>query len=410
MRTSEPSLTEPPLIRSSRRFRLGLLLALGLILLFALSDTGSGRASQVEEGQMRVVELIESTQTRSIPTVATTVGGFLDRLGIAVSPDDLITPSLDTELEGNNPVVVINRARPVRVIDGSQRRVIKSALADPRAIVERADYELGNEDQVVWLDSVDEGDAIVLLPTIHIVHPTTYTLAVGTRRVDLTSSATTVAEILAENLIEFGPNYQVYPGLNTNLQPGSVITLVEKPNFIDVAADSYDLKSVSEGVYSLPAGQRVVVDQGRSRQVEIVYRVSVVAGREVNREVITRRIIDPGQPRREQYGISRTWSAATSIPKSERAELLTAVGINQSDWDYASYIIEKESTWRPGAMNPSSGAYGLCQSLPANKMASAGSDWRTNPVTQLKWCHSYAQKRYKGWYHAYNFWLRNHWW
>lgn len=359
---------------------------------------------------MRVVELIESTQTRSIPTVATTVGGFLERLGVAVNPEDLITPSLDTELEGNNPVVVINRARPVRVIDGSQRRVITSALADPRAIVERAGYELGEEDRVVWLDSVDEEDTIVLLPTIHIIHPTTYTLAVGTRRVDLTASATTVAEILSENLIEFGPNYQVYPPLNTNLEPGSVITLVEKPNFIDVVADSYDLKPVSEGVYSLSPGQRVVVNQGQPRQVEIVYRVSVVADREVNREVITRRIIDPGQPRHEQHGISRSWSPLTPIPRSERTGLLTSAGVAESDWEYASYIIEKESTWRPGAMNPSSGAYGLCQSLPANKMASAGADWRTNPVTQLRWCHDYAQRRYKGWYQAYNFWLRNHWW
>lgn len=393
-----------------RRLRLGLGLILALLALFALTGTGSGRASQVNEGQMRVVELIESSQTRSIPTIAITVGDFLERMGIKVNPEDLITPSLDTELEGSNPVVVINRARPVRVIDGSQRRVINSALADPRAIVERAGYELDEEDNVVWLDSVDEEDTIVLLPTIHIVHPTTYTLAVGSRRVDLTSSETTVSEILAENLIEFGPNHQVYPPLNTNLEAGSVITLVEKPNFIDVVADSYDLKPVSEGVYDLSPGQRTVVDQGRPRRVEIVYRVSVVAGLEVNREVITRRIIDPGQPRREHYGITRAWSPLTPIPQSEREELMTAVGIDPADWRYVRYIIEKESTWRPGAINPSSGAYGLCQSLPANKMASAGSDWRTNPVTQLKWCHDYAQRRYKGWYQAYNFWLRNHWW
>lgn len=409
MKTSEPSPAEPPLSRT-HRLRAILWLSLALLLLFSLSGSDSGRASPANEGRMRVVELIESDQTRSIPTVATTVGGFLERLGVAVNPEDLITPSLDTELEGNNPVVVINRARPVRVIDGSQRRVITSALADPRAIVERAGYELGPEDRPAWLDSVDEEDTIVLLPTIHIIHPTTYTLAVGSRRVDLTSSATTVAEILAENLIEFGPDYQIYPPLNTNLEPGSVITLVEEPNFIDVIADSYDLKSVSEGVYSLEAGQRRVVDQGRPRKVEIVYRVSVVAGREVNREVITRRIIDPGQARREQYGISRSWSPLTPIPKSERIELMRIVGIDQSDWEYVSYILEKESTWRPGVTNPSSGAYGLCQSLPANKMASAGSDWRTNPVTQLRWCHQYAQKRYKGWYQAYNFWLRNHWW
>ena len=400
---------EPPLSR--RRFRLGLLLVLISPLLLALGGTDpAGRASQIDEKPMKVVELIESNQTRSIPTLATTVGEFLQRLGVDVGSNDLVTPSLDSQLEGNNPVVVINKSRPVRIIDGSQRRVIHSALVEPRAIVEGAGYELDDEDKVVWLDSVDEADTIVLLPTIHIVHPTTYTLAIGLRRVDLTASATTVATILAENSIEFGPNYQVYPELNTNLESGAVITLVEKPDFIDVIADSYDLKQINEGVYSLPAGQRTVIDPGRPRQVEIVYRVSVVAGHEVKREVITRRIIDPGQPRREQYGITRSWSPVTPIPKSERALLMTSVGIDESDWEYVSYIIERESNWRPGVANPSSGAYGLCQSLPANKMASAGSDWRTNPVTQLRWCHDYAQRRYKGWDNAYDFWLRNHWW
>ena len=62
------------------------------------------------------------------------------------------------------------------------------------------------------------------------------------------------------------------------------------------------------------------------------------------------------------------------------------------------------------AENASSGAYGLCQALPATKMASAGADWRDNPVTQLKWCHGYAIGRYGTWRAAYNFWLANHWW
>lgn len=49
-----------------------------------------------------------------------------------------------------------------------------------------------------------------------------------------------------------------------------------------------------------------------------------------------------------------------------------------------------------------SGAYGICQALPASKMASAGEDWRTNPVTQLKWCDSYA-KQYGSWKQAWEF-------
>jgi hypothetical protein len=43
-------------------------------------------------------------------------------------------------------------------------------------------------------------------------------------------------------------------------------------------------------------------------------------------------------------------------------------------------------------------------------MASAGSDWQTNPVTQLQWCTQYATDRYGGWWGAYNQWIANRWW
>jgi flagellar biosynthesis GTPase FlhF len=54
----------------------------------------------------------------------------------------------------------------------------------------------------------------------------------------------------------------------------------------------------------------------------------------------------------------------------------------------------KESNWNHLAQNPSSGAYGIPQSLPGSKMASAGSDWRTNPYTQVRWGVSYIKSRY----------------
>ncbi|WP_018653037.1 lytic transglycosylase domain-containing protein [Actinomadura flavalba] len=54
----------------------------------------------------------------------------------------------------------------------------------------------------------------------------------------------------------------------------------------------------------------------------------------------------------------------------------------------------KESGWRHTAANPSSGAYGIPQALPGSKMASAGSDWRSNPRTQIKWGLGYIKNRY----------------
>lgn len=53
-----------------------------------------------------------------------------------------------------------------------------------------------------------------------------------------------------------------------------------------------------------------------------------------------------------------------------------------------------ESGWRANAENMSSGAYGIPQALPASKMASAGSDWRTNAATQIRWGLSYIRSRY----------------
>lgn len=53
-----------------------------------------------------------------------------------------------------------------------------------------------------------------------------------------------------------------------------------------------------------------------------------------------------------------------------------------------------ESGWRANAMNPTSGAYGIPQALPASKMASAGSDWKTNAATQIRWGLSYIRGRY----------------
>ncbi len=63
-------------------------------------------------------------------------------------------------------------------------------------------------------------------------------------------------------------------------------------------------------------------------------------------------------------------------------------------WSDLLALWNRESGWRWDATNPSSGAYGIPQALPASKMASAGADWRTNPRTQVQWGLSYINSRY----------------
>lgn len=68
--------------------------------------------------------------------------------------------------------------------------------------------------------------------------------------------------------------------------------------------------------------------------------------------------------------------------------------LSAADFACTDELAKRESGWSTTATNPSSGAYGVAQSLPAGKMASAGADWRTNGKTQVNWMISYMNERY----------------
>ncbi|MFD0855336.1 lytic transglycosylase domain-containing protein, partial [Actinomadura adrarensis] len=78
-------------------------------------------------------------------------------------------------------------------------------------------------------------------------------------------------------------------------------------------------------------------------------------------------------------------------------------------WPSLETLWDHESNWNERAENPSSGAYGIPQSLPGSKMASAGADWRTSSPTQIAWGLSYIKARYKDPCGAWAFWQRNNW-
>lgn len=96
-------------------------------------------------------------------------------------------------------------------------------------------------------------------------------------------------------------------------------------------------------------------------------------------------------------------------PTGSHKHWMEQAGIPRSWYEDLNWIINHESGWRVNATNPGSGAYGIPQSLPGNKMASAGKDWRTNPITQLKWMYSYVKGRYGNASNAKHFWQTHNW-
>jgi hypothetical protein len=74
--------------------------------------------------------------------------------------------------------------------------------------------------------------------------------------------------------------------------------------------------------------------------------------------------------------------------------MLPAFGFSQkTQWGCLLDLWNRESGWIYDAEN-ASGAYGIPQALPGDKMASAGSDWATDPTTQIKWGLGYIKQVY----------------
>ena len=81
-------------------------------------------------------------------------------------------------------------------------------------------------------------------------------------------------------------------------------------------------------------------------------------------------------------------------------EIAKNLATNTYQWSDAQFacldqLWTKESHWNYKARNKSSGAHGIAQALPATKMEVVGTDWRTNPVTQITWGLKYIQERYE---------------
>ncbi|MFC0458471.1 hypothetical protein ACFFGR_18290 [Arthrobacter liuii] len=91
------------------------------------------------------------------------------------------------------------------------------------------------------------------------------------------------------------------------------------------------------------------------------------------------------------------------------ASQLASFGWSADQMQCLQTLWTKESDWTTTATNASSGAYGIVQSLPAEKMATSGPDYLTNYRTQINWGLDYIKKSYQSPCGALNFHLAHNW-
>lgn len=293
------------------------------------------------------VTIHDGNESLTIKTDAITVSDALKRANINLDSTDIVEPAADAYINSDDFSINIYRSRPVIVTDGIVKKLIMTASYDNRTIVESAGI------------SVYDGDKITVAPNTNL----------------LESSATSI--------------------ISVSHNGGRTVTeTVEIP---------YEEQTVSDA--SLNTGTTELRQVGEVGEKQIIYKVKFIDGKEVSREKVSENVTRPAVPRITAVG------AKKSVPPEWEtcAGYVRAAGVAEADVYTALTLIYRESGCRYDATNASSGAYGIPQALPGSKMASAGADWRTNPVTQIRWMIGYVNGRYGGWSGAWNYWSTHHW-
>jgi hypothetical protein len=93
-----------------------------------------------------------------------------------------------------------------------------------------------------------------------------------------------------------------------------------------------------------------------------------------------------------QVELARTPIGAKKVAKSI---LMDEYGFTEKEYICLNQLWTQESNWNYKSRNKKSGAHGIPQALPASKMNVVSTDWRTNPVTQIRWGLRYISIRYE---------------
>ncbi len=356
-------------------------------------------------------------QSRVVPTKEQTVGELLDKLDVPVGKRDRVEPSLDTTIVQDNFRINIYRALPVTIAHDGATTTAYSSAATPRGAVIDAGLPLYPEDAVVarpaqnLLAEQSVGEQIAVERAVPVTLNDYGTVLV------LRTHAKTVAELLQDKGITLEAEDTVLPALSTPITPGLQVFVTRKGT--QIVTETQTIPAPVQAVldYSLSFGTTAVRQQGSNGTELLTYQVNTENGKEVGRTLLQTVVTVPAVPQIIAKG------KAVSIPDDKQAVMRQA-GIAEGDFAYVDYIVSHESGWCPTKLQgqigycpgyapgvyPSGKGYGLVQATPGTKMASAGSDWETNPVTQLRWASGYARARYGSWEAAYDHWTVHHNW
>jgi len=369
--------------RRHRRSERGRLTAQALVLALVVAGTTVFATLQ------KTVTIDVDGELATVSAFGRTVEDVLTAEGVDVGERDQVAPALDALLADGSQVVVRHGRQVVVEIDGERQTVWTTALTVEDIL---AELGLRGELRTSASRSAGVGTDALRVSTLKTVH-----VAVDGGTVDLSTTASTVREVLSELDVVLGEFDRVSVSLDAAAVDGLVVKVDRVVGVTRSETTPEPFTTVRQDDPSLAEGREVLSVQGRDGAKVVTFVAHEIDGVEIGRVLLAESVVTAPVAQVIRVGTSTAPVAPPVEAGTARAmghDMLLARGWDESEWACLDALWSRESGWRVNAENSSSGAYGIPQAYPGTKMATVGADWQTNPATQITWGLNYVAGRY----------------
>ncbi|MFD7022369.1 ubiquitin-like domain-containing protein [Promicromonospora sukumoe] len=326
---------------------------------------------------------------RTVGVYGDTVAEALASQNLELEPDDVVQPAA-TSAVGPGSTLVVRTSRDVTIELDGQVMTLRTTAGTVgellAALGPRGDGALATASRTTRLDRDP-----VRFSTVKKVN-----IAVDGSVLEFSTTRSTVRSVFDEAGIALADGDITSVPLDAAAVDGMIVMVSRDASSSRTVTEVVPFETETVEDPSLPEGYESIRTAGVAGEATVKYAVKTVAGAVVERTVVERKVTR--KPVNEVLVVGTMDVATAPVdPGSARAlgqAMAAERGWGADEFSCLDQLWQKESGWRWNADNPSSEAYGIAQANPGSKMATVGSDWLTNPATQIEWGLGYISGRY----------------
>ena len=328
--------------------------------LFFVNQALADAAKPAAKAGEKLVTIYDRGAEKTIVTKARTIREALKLAKFSIDErQDVVEPSLDSEMVAEKYNINIFRARPITIVDGNKRLKVTTAEQTPALIAKVAGIEVFEEDKITLSNSdnmaVDGANMVMKIDRASMVNCVLY----GKESV-IRTHAKTVGELLKEKNIDPKKDDTLSVDRSAKIISGMKIELWRNGKQTITAEEDvkFEVEKVQDA--NRDSGYREVKQAGENGKKNVTYEVEMKNGVEVSRKEIASVVTKEPKKQIEIVGTKSSTSFSGSFSEA-LARLRSCEGSytsNTGNGYYGAYQFDKR-TWG------NYGGYELASDAPA---------------------------------------------